>query len=147
MPEAHDEQPISARALRFSRRLKGEALPDFADLQRKDRVDHLANARRDDVAPLVALLDARKAIDAELNGNRLGAIADMVGEERFDRICDVQIPSSIYELGAATLPQPGSLMRRGETLMECRERSEDTAHLVEIAAAICAETACEGIAA
>lgn len=142
MPDAIDERPLSARALRFSRLMKGEALPGFADLQRQRRVDRFATTQREEIAALVALLDSRKAIDAELNGSRLGPIAIMVGEARFDEVCEARIDPSIYSSGTATLPPPNALTQRGEELMQGVERSKDVALLVEIAATICAQTPC-----
>ncbi len=123
--------------MRFAQRLKGEPEPTFADLQRTRQIDRLVGPRRAEIAALVALLDARPALDIELNGTRLGPLAQIVGEERFDLVCDAEIEAGAYARGSSNLPQPHTLSQRGENLLRSHQRAVDIAHLAKLAAAIC----------
>jgi hypothetical protein len=88
------------------------------------------------IAELVALLDARAAIDGELNGSRLGALAARVGEAQFDRVCDAVIAPALYDRGRTALPDPHMLQPLGEALLQSLQRSADAVQLACIAADI-----------
>lgn len=134
-----DEHAVSPRALRFGRRLAGEVLPSFGDLKRQSCMDAPAEVPRDELAPLVALLHSRPAIDAELNGQRLSPLAQLVGEERFDLICDSQLPTRLYDCGGSALPLPNVVQSDGEALLIESTRSPELAQLVELAGHIARE--------
>jgi hypothetical protein len=140
MSDADARPELSARAARFARRIAGEDEPAFADWQRQRRIDRLIEGRRDAVAELVALLDARPAIDAELNGTRLGALASHVGEAQFDRVCDTVLAPALYARGSAALPDPHMLRALGDAILQSHQRSVDALQLASIAADI--DTAC-----
>lgn len=136
MPDAGSAPTLSARAARFARRIAGEAEPAFADWQRLRQINRVTESRRDAIAELVALLDARAAIDRELNGSRLGALAARVGEAQFDRVCDAVIAPALYDRGRTALPDPHMLLPLGEALLQCLQRSADAMQLARIAATI-----------
>lgn len=133
MPEAQGIATMSARAQRFVQRLNRLPEPSFADLQRKRTFDRINTEMGESIAALIALLDARPALDSELNGSRLQAMALAVGEDRFDRLCNAEIPDPIYQRGATTLPSVDALVQHGEALLNDIERSEDVAHLARVA--------------
>ncbi len=133
-------QCLSARAARFARHIAGEAEPAFADWQRRRQIDRMVASRRGEIAKLVALLDARAAIDRDLNGSRLSALAACVGEAQFDHVCEAEIASAVYERGCTKLPDPQRLQDLGEALLQSFVRSADALQLACIAVAI--DTAC-----
>jgi hypothetical protein len=133
MSEAERAHDLSARAARFARRIAGDAEPAFADWQRLRQIDRMVAGRRDAIAELVALLDARAAIDSELNGSRLGALVARVGEAQFDSVCDAVLAPVPLGRGRAALPDPHLLMPLGEALMQSLKRSADALHLARIA--------------
>jgi hypothetical protein len=146
MSDADAKPELSARAARFACRIAGEDEPAFADWQRQRRINRLIEGRRHAIAELVALLDARPAIDAELNGTRLGALASHVGEAQFDRVCDTVLAPALYARAGAMLPDPHMLRAVGETILQSHQRSVDALQLATIAADI--DTVCnEGKAA
>jgi hypothetical protein len=82
------------------------ALPDWV----------LANdADRDLIARVAALLYHRDAVDAEIDGARLAALSQSVGEEIFDALCDRPPPATMAE--ARQLPRPDDLSVIGQELM------------------------------
>jgi hypothetical protein len=133
-------QCLSDRAARFARHIAGEAEPNFADWQRRRQIDRMVAARRGEIARLVALLDARAAIDRDLNGSRLSALAACVGEAQFDRVCEAGIAWDLYQRGCSKLPDPHLLQDLGEALLQSFVRSADALELANIAVAI--DTAC-----
>lgn len=136
MSDAAAPSELSPRAARFARRIAGEAEPAFADWQRLRLIDRMVAGRREAIAELAVLLDARAAIDGELNGGRLGALAARVGEAQFDRVCDVVIDQALYDRGSAALPDPQMLLPLGTALLQSHQRSADALHLARIAADI-----------
>lgn len=136
MSDAGGRHDISLRAARFARRFAGTADPAFADCQRLRQIARIVEARREVIAELVALLDARPAIDAELNGNRLGALASRVGEAQFDHVCDAVIAPPLYDRGRAALPDPHMLRSLGEALLQSVQHSADALKLARIAVEI-----------
>lgn len=133
MSDAAHGPDLAPRAARFANRLAGGAEPGFSEWQRLRQIDKMVAGRREVIAQLVALLDARRAIDSELNGSRLGALAYKVGEARFDYLCDAAIPPALYDRGRITLPDPDNLNALGELVLRSFERSADALHLVTIA--------------
>ena len=136
MSDAASAPELVPRAARFARRMAGEAEPAFADCQRLRQIDRIAKGRRAAIAELAALLDARAAIDRELIGGRLGALAARVGEAQFDRVCAAVITPALYDRGRAALPDPQMLLPLGEALLQCHQRSVDALLLAQIAADI-----------
>jgi hypothetical protein len=136
MSDADLQPQLSARAARFACRIAGDSEPAFADWQRQRRIDRLIEGHRHAIAELVALLDARPAIDAELNGTRLGALASHVGEAQFDLVCDAALATAIYERGSGALPDPHMLQALGEAILQNHQRSVDALQLARIAADI-----------
>lgn len=126
----------SPRAQRFARRLRGETLPGFADVMRCNRIERDAHGRRDEVAAILALLQAKPALDGELCGRRLGALAARVGEDSFDRVCAVELPGDCRASCADDLPGPAELDSFGHTLLARLDRDPAIARLAEIAVAI-----------
>ncbi len=57
------------------------------------------------IAAICALLHFRQQIDAELSGNRLSALAGLVGEDVFDAACETAIDHA-WPLADATAPMP-----------------------------------------
>ncbi len=104
------------RGMRFARRLSGEAAPSFADLAKLPGWFSAAPEDRRRLAALVALLRHRAAIDAELSGPRLAMIADAVGEDLLDAVCEGEPPAELPE--AAPLPPPERLLPEGVALLE-----------------------------
>ncbi len=85
---------------------------------------------------MLALLDAKPALDTELCGRKLGALADVVGEELFDRICDMDLADCAPSASERHLPQPGLLRPEGETLLAATGSDPRLAKLAEIAIAL-----------
>ena len=136
MSDGGTRHDLAPRAARFACRIAGDAEPAFADWQRLGRIERIVAGRRDTMAELVAMLDARPAIDSELNGSRLSALANRVGEAQFDRICEAVIAPALYHRGRTTLPDPHMLQPLGEALLQCHQRSADALLLARIAADI-----------
>jgi hypothetical protein len=53
-----------------------------------------------------AILDERGAIDRELSGERLVAIAGLVGDEMFEALCDCPLPDGVLPKLMGRLPRP-----------------------------------------
>jgi hypothetical protein len=63
-----------------------------------------------------AILDERGAIDRELSGDRLAAIAALVGADIFERLCDLPLPNSISVNPKGHLPRPEDFATIGANL-------------------------------
>jgi hypothetical protein len=83
------------------------ALPDWALFD---------DARQIMVGLGAAILDERGAIDRELSGERLAAIAALVGDDIFDRLCDWPLPNSISVNATGHLPRPEDFSTIGANL-------------------------------
>jgi hypothetical protein len=82
------------------------ALPDWV------LADH---ADREAIARVAALLYHRDAVDAEIDGTRLAALAQCVGENMFDVLCDCEPPAAKAE--ERQLPRPDGLSAIGHGLI------------------------------
>ena len=82
------------------------ALPDWVLADEADR---------DMIARVAALLYHRDAMDAEIDGARLAALSQAVGEDIFDALCDCPPPASMADV--RQLPRPDSLSAIGNELM------------------------------
>ncbi len=82
------------------------ALPDWVLADEADR---------DMIAKVAALLYHREAVDAEIDGARLAALSQSVGEDMFDALCDCQPPAAKAE--SRQLPRPDGLAAIGHGLM------------------------------
>lgn len=92
-------------------------MPTFAQEMRQSKIDAVTAANRSKVAPVLSLLCAREAIDRELSGRKLSALAAAVGDETFDAVCDCQLPDVSLDFAIGNLPQPNSLASEGEALL------------------------------
>jgi hypothetical protein len=63
-----------------------------------------------------AILQERDAIERELSGDRLAAIAALVGEDLFERLCDIPLPDTIDSVSAARLRRPEDFAAIGAEL-------------------------------
>lgn len=133
------EPAASPRAQRFGRRLRGLPVPSFANLARQRRIEANLGNQRDRVAATLALLWFRPALDAELRGRRLGALAMIVGEDLFDRIRNAEVPFDTADAGT-DLPIPDLLIAEGEALLNSIIDRPDLARLVELSLALIGES-------
>ena len=120
----------TTRGERFAARLRGEELPEFAAVMRGRRV----GGEREGLAEIAALLAARPAIDAMVNGAQLARLAEAVGEERFDLICVADV--AWYDQSEARAPPVNELAQRGGQLLDRAATSAQLARLVELAVEI-----------
>ena len=141
------------RSAKFRRILSGETSPAirFADIAILPEWISLADDARDMLAISVAVLHHNRAIDMELSGARLAAIAETIGDVLFDQLCQAAstIPA-IADAGPTRLPRPEDLQHIGMAMM--REGLPATlshqypqacsnayaANLTHVAATICA---------
>ncbi len=130
---------LPARAQRFAARLRGESLPTFSDLVDPPDWSVAEQERHSELVVTIGLLHARPAIDAELNGARLAALAAFVGEDRFDAICDADTDQLRAEFLTDDLPTPVELVEQGEALVERIQRHREFAPLAELAAEVLAQ--------
>ncbi|MHA6316168.1 hypothetical protein ACXYN8_00705 [Altererythrobacter sp. CAU 1778] len=121
--------------------MRGEIVPGFADVVRPPAWQTCSGELRVQLARVLALLAARKAIDAELHGPSLARLAACVGEDAFDRVCDAQIDELALPDVPASLPLPAELAARGEILLAAAARSAKLAPLAAIAHDICMQSA------
>ncbi len=122
---------VTPRAQRFAARLKGLPEASFAGLMRKARFENAAQANRQLVAEVLALLDVRAVIDVELSGKRLSGLAARIGEDLFDRVCECELPDALLSSIHSPLPKPGDIAAMGEKLLA---RSDDDPRLSNLAA-------------
>ena len=133
---------LATRADRFAARLAGETLPDLVDLQRPPEWQALRGNDRARLGMMMAGLHCRPLIDAELNGVRLAALADMFGEDEFDAICGVdvtslpQLPEARQGEFAPLLSDREAMASLGRDLLETAERQPVFGQLAYVAALI-----------
>jgi hypothetical protein len=84
-------------------------LPDW--IVAADDVQHL-------IAKAAAILYHQSAIQQELSGAKLAALATVVGEALFDHLCDCDLPDTVGPLGANDLPRPEDLLSIGRNYMD-----------------------------
>lgn len=106
-----------SRGRRFARRRAGEPAPRFADLAAVPDWITLPSAMQQDVAVAAALIAARPAIDREIDGARLAALAAVAGEALFDRVCSENLTGDMGG-AAGTLPRPDLLPMIGARILE-----------------------------
>ncbi len=112
------------RAARFRSRQAGTAMePDFLCVAALPDWA-LADGKRQEIVGLgAAILEERGAIERELSGGRLAAIAALVGSELFERLCEAplgQAPLGEAGNGAGgRLPRPEDFIAKGEFLRRC----------------------------
>lgn len=103
------------RGARFARRASGRLAVRFGDLAKLPDWLSASEAQRARIAAAAGLLRHRRAIDAELSGPRLAALAAAVGEPLFDSVCAADVPELA---GAETLPPPERVIAAGAQLLE-----------------------------
>lgn len=108
------------RSAKFRRILSGVTSPaiSFADIAILPEWISLADDARDMLAISVAVLHHNRAIDMELSGARLAAIAGTIGDDLFDKLCHAAstIPA-IADAGPTRLPRPEDLQHIGMAMM------------------------------
>ncbi|MGL5837626.1 MAG: hypothetical protein ACRCY3_03905 [Sphingorhabdus sp.] len=112
---------FGARATRFRLRAtgkaeSGKAEADFAMLAAMPEWMLADEERQALVGLAAAILQARPAIDRELSGVRLAAIAAVVGDALFDRLCDCDLHAIGDMSVTARLPRPEDLPAIGAQL-------------------------------
>ncbi|WP_139810006.1 hypothetical protein [Sphingomonas azotifigens] len=103
------------RGARFARRARGQSVVCFGDLAKLPDWLDAPEAQRARIAAAAGLLRHRRAIDAELSGPRLAALAAAVGEPLFDTVCEAEVPEMV---GAEKLPPPERVLAAGRQLLE-----------------------------
>jgi hypothetical protein len=126
----------TARALRFARRLRGERDPTFTEAMRQAAVTRHADENGESLLLALALLAARPALDSELSGARLAAIAALVGDDLLDAVREADLAGIAPDTFDTGLPPPSALARRGELLLSKVSASPDLAALAEIAVSL-----------
>jgi hypothetical protein len=114
--------PVS-RSARFLRRQSPDGAqppaPDWATLMALPQWALCPPADQNRIAMIATLLQVRPLIDRELSGQKLSALAAMVGEAAFDAICDVAIGEDWpHSIAADTLPAPTQLLQLGMRLLQ-----------------------------
>jgi hypothetical protein len=69
------------------------------------------DAERDLIAKVAALLYHRDAVDAEIDGARLAALSQVVGEDLFDDLCNCPLPTAMAETPRLPRPDVASVSR------------------------------------
>jgi hypothetical protein len=101
----HDAQPIV------------QILPqDFASITALPDWIVANGDRQEQIGVAAAILQARDAIERELSGSRLAAIAALVGDDLFERLCDAPLPEDIFSASAGRLPRPEDFVTMGRAL-------------------------------
>jgi len=103
------------RGARFARRASGQPAVRFGDLAKLPDWLDAPEEQRVRIAAAAGLLRHRRAIDAELSGPRLAALAAAVGEPLFDAVCEADVPEIA---GAEKLPPPERVLASGTQLLE-----------------------------
>ena len=85
---------------------------------------------------MLALLAARPALDRELSGARLAAIAALIGDELLDAVRDADLSAIAPEVFDDALPPPPALARRGDRLLSQVATNPDLAALADLAATL-----------
>lgn len=124
------------RALRFARRLRGQPDLTFAARVRELTAARDADEHGEHLSLTLALLAARPALDRELSGARLQALAAVVGEDLLDAVRDADLGTIAAPVFESVLPPPAALARHGEQLLAKVSASPDIAALADLAAAL-----------
>jgi hypothetical protein len=112
---------FSARASRFralhDAQTAAPALPqDFASVTALPDWIVADDDQQELIGVAAAMVQARDAIECELSGTRLAAIAALVGDELFERLCDAPLPKGIDSASAGRLPRPEDFVTIGRAL-------------------------------
>ncbi|MEL6878270.1 MAG: hypothetical protein AAGL68_09260 [Pseudomonadota bacterium] len=137
---------LPARARRFAARLRGDHVPGFGELVDPPAWSEVAKEQRTDLAAVMALLRFRPALNAELNGQKLASLAQFIGEDRFDQVCEISLDEIGVQDACEALPTPFELVEQGERLIEQAERRPEIAHLAQAAASILAQPTTQEVA-
>lgn len=104
------------RSLRQGASSEGIAEPDFACVAALPDWVLADNERQRLVGVAAAILYKRDAIERELSGGRLAAIAALVGDDLFERLCDHPLPEDAGVAETVRLPRPEDFVAIGEEL-------------------------------
>ncbi|MEM7701892.1 MAG: hypothetical protein AAF251_08150 [Pseudomonadota bacterium] len=132
-------EPMTRRAMRFGRRLAGEREPTFADLMRQRKTARVVNEDGENLAMVLALLQAKPALDRELDGARLTRLAEAIGEDLLDALRDIDLATLPQQALVNILPQASELRVTGQRLLNIATDTSDLAALTQRAAAIVQE--------
>ncbi len=107
------------RGARYAARMTGLPLPEFSMLQRVPQwLLDSDESRRKAAAAIAAILHFRPQIDRELNGSKLGSIADHLGEAAFDTACAQPCPPMDQCADRdASLPRPEQMAAIGQSIL------------------------------
>jgi hypothetical protein len=131
---------ITPRAQRFANRLRGEPEQTFAAQMRAMNAARHAAALGDPLKMTLALLAARPALDRELNGARLQALAAVVGDDLLDAVREAELDAISPKVFETVLPPAATLVRRAERLLARAGTSPEIAALADLAAALVRRT-------
>ncbi len=107
------------RSRRFLENRDGYPAPNFASVAAVPNWMLMDDAAKRGIAKSVALLVRRDAIDRELSGKRLGALADAVGHQILEALCDCPAPEVRDIWGrSGLLPRPEDLEELGSPILE-----------------------------
>jgi hypothetical protein len=107
------------RSGRFLAKRSEAPPPDFASVCAVPAWMMMDSKAKSGIAQSVAVLAHRQAIDRELSGKKLGALADVIGHDRMDALCDCPVPPLDDRWGQyAVLPRPEDLETFGASLLE-----------------------------
>ena len=134
----------SKRALRFERRLRGERELQFADLMQQRKAANCARTNGERFFMVLALLDAKQALDRELSGAVLQKLACTIGEELLDAALELDVSDLPVELTDAPLPSASDLLDCGERLLARMKEEPQIAHLSQRAEDILSACAPDG---
>lgn len=126
----------SPRAERFAQRMRGERDLSFEERMRQLTATRHADENGECLALTLALLAARPALDRELSGARLQALATLVGDDLLDAVREADVVAFAPEVFEQVLPHPTVLAERGEQLLAKVSASRDLAALAELAVAL-----------
>ena len=142
-------QAISARARRFTQRLRGEETPAFRQIMAGRRVAASAGEDNRTFALTLALLHAKNALDREMRGARLQELANALGEDLLDAVREATPCNDALDPdGHDQLPPVSTLARRGAALIEQVGKDPAITEIADCAAQLIArdETAEEAAA-
>lgn len=101
----------SGRGQRFARRSAGEIPACLGDLTELPDWTLLPSDKQARVARIAGLMLHRAAIDSELSGARLSALASALDEDVFDAACAAEVAPDFS--GASELPTAKEVVERG----------------------------------
>ncbi|MFC4293081.1 hypothetical protein ACFOWX_11710 [Sphingorhabdus arenilitoris] len=72
---------------------------------------------QDKLAQAVAILSCRSAIDLEISGPRLTSFAEIMGDDLFESLCDLELDEEDQSPLSHLLPRPDMLVHLGRKLL------------------------------